>query len=129
MKTGQLHWNRRREARHHCDFKTITWFRNGTHRTRRGWLNDQSWSGLSFIVPAQARPSVGDEIELAAQTRGDRTACRVVRITPAEDHRTIVGCEKDIPGQILLERKPKRRVVQNVRTPKFRTEKQAFATA
>ncbi len=121
MKTSRLHWNRRREARHDCDYKTISWIRSGARRIHRGWLNDQSWSGLSFVVPVEAGPSVGDEIELSAKSRGEKTPCKVVRITPVEENRSIVGCKKEVPGQALRERKPKRRAVKKLRASLSRT--------
>jgi hypothetical protein len=127
MKSRKLKWNRRREPRQHCDYKSVAWSKEGKKSVNRGWLNDQSWSGLSFYVPSCTRPTVGDEIELMTRPHGDKTCCRVVRLAETEDERTLIGCQKDVPGAVVTPREPKRRIIENVRVPKGQYRKQNFS--
>ena len=118
MSPRKLYWNRRREQRHRCDFRSIKWIKQGNNNMSRGWLNDQSWSGLSFITASPHRPQIGEDIELSTKSHGDRTCCRVVRVEELEDDRAVIGCQKDVPGNVILQDRPKRKIIENVRVPK-----------
>ncbi len=121
MKSSKLHWNRRREARHRCDYKSIVWARQGKMNSSRGWLNDQSWSGLSFVTLNRITPRTGEELEIAVGPYSDKTPCRVVRVEQTHNGRKLVGCEKDVPGGIFTQNRPKKRNIQNVRVPRDRS--------
>jgi hypothetical protein len=66
------------------------------HPKSRGWMNDVSASGMSFVTNVRNRPKVGDEVEVIHAADGDTLVCRVVRIQFLESALARVGCQISI---------------------------------
>ena len=118
MATRKLKLNRRKEGRHLCPYNGITWRREGEDKQSRGWLNDISNGGLSFVPDRKSRPRIGDDLELNINSQGEQLQCKVVRIERLEGNKLLVGCEKDTPGKVINPRSPKQRAITRMRSQK-----------
>ncbi len=84
--------NRRHEPRHYLPRTPIAWRKHGTEPWHRGWLHDVSASGASLLVPTEALPQTGHEIDLRRRYRGEILLCRVARTQICEDGQGLVAC-------------------------------------
>ncbi len=89
--------NRRVESRYFFDSGTpIAWRPDHPGRRRcKGWLNDVSDSGLSFITQKSRKPRIGDTVCVHDRRGGPPQLCRVVRTIPRAEGLVLVGCAKD----------------------------------
>lgn len=90
----KLIWNRRTNERVHCCGERLAWKSERSRRTRKGWLNDVSAEGVSFLIENSRAPSEGETVEVRTDRRGEPLSCRVVRITPEGSDLALVACER-----------------------------------
>jgi len=90
-----LIWERREEARVHCCGERLLWKGERGKRSRKGWLNDVSASGVSFLIEQRRIPNAGESVEIRTGSRSVPTAYRVVRITPEGSDLALVACERE----------------------------------
>lgn len=97
MAGSRLYENRRRESRYYFDSGTpIAWRPDRPGRRRaKGWLNDVSDSGLSFLAAQQRRPKIGETVCVHDHRGGPPLLCRVVRLTGGPGEWVVVGCARD----------------------------------
>jgi hypothetical protein len=79
------------------------WRKRSSDVLHRGWLNDESDSGVSFVTGTAAQPSLGEEVEIVGLDRLPRRH-RVVRIAPCGDRGCVIACrartdERPPPGE------------------------------
>ncbi len=90
---------RRREPRADSD-RTIRWKRPGRIEDQKGWMLDESSSGLGFMVGTPSAPRVGDRLHIrhrdGREWVGIERPVRVARVTllPGDDL-AVVGCRLD----------------------------------
>ena len=90
---------RRREPRAETDH-TIRWKRPGRIEDQKGWMLDESSSGLGFLVAARSAPRVGDRLHIRRRDGRDWVSIErhvsVARVTlmPGDDL-AVIGCRLD----------------------------------
>lgn len=84
--------HRRREHRQYFPRPPVAWKTKGAGAWRTGWLNDLSASGAAMLVPMDAAPKAGQEVELCPDRQTGTLPCRVVRTEAREDDRDLVAC-------------------------------------
>lgn len=67
------------------------WRKRSSDVLHRGWLNDESDSGVSFVTGTAAQPSLGEKVEIVGLDRLPRRH-RVVRIAPCGDRACVIAC-------------------------------------
>ncbi len=92
--TSNLIWERRHDTRVHCCGERVAWKSERSRRSRKGWLNDVSRLGVSFLIESRRSPSEGETLELRTDKRSEPIAYRVVRVTPEGEDLALVGCER-----------------------------------
>jgi hypothetical protein len=114
-------WNRRAEARHYCFGHRLAWRKDaGEYRRRKGWMNDVSPSGMSFLVEAGRQPHVGDAIEVSQPESGGRLY-HVVRVHPLEGKLALIGCRRDPGSRATLAGNPDRSSDKRAKSMPLRT--------
>lgn len=89
--------DRRRELRQDSD-DVIRWKRPGKLEDQRAWSIDLSSSGMGFMTPHDAAPSVGDMLHLHRQIGNTwekiERPVRVARVSSSSNPEVVtVGCE------------------------------------
>jgi hypothetical protein len=90
----RLIWNRRSNDRVHCCGERLAWRSERSRRSRKGWLNDVSAEGVSFLIEQRRTPSEGETVEVRTDRRAEPISCRVVRITPQGLDLALVACRR-----------------------------------
>jgi|GEM_PF-6795111 len=90
-----LIWNRRSHDRVHCCGERVSWKSDRSRKNRRGWLNDVSTQGVSFLIEQRREPTEGDAVEIRTDRRSEPIVCKVVRVTPEGVDLALVACERE----------------------------------
>ncbi len=90
----QLIWNRRGSERVRCCGERLMWKSENARRNRRGWLNDVSEKGVSFLIEQRRKPNEGETVEVRTDKHGDPMSCRVIRVTTEGADLALVACER-----------------------------------
>jgi len=90
----QLIWNRRGSERVRCCGERLLWKGENARRNRRGWLNDVSAQGVSFLIEQRRKPVEGETVEVRTDKHGDPMSYRVIRVTPEGVDLALVACER-----------------------------------
>ncbi len=93
--TENLIWNRRVNERVRCCGERLLWKGENARRNRRGWLNDVSAQGVSFLIEQRRKPSEGETVEVRTDKHGDPMSYRVTRVTPEGMDLALVACERE----------------------------------
>lgn len=86
------HDERRVSFRVHCCGERLAWKPEQTRRSRKGWLNDVSPEGVSFLIEQRRAPNAGDTVEVRTDPQRQPMRCTVVRITQEGDDLALVAC-------------------------------------
>jgi len=92
--TSNLIWERRDSARVHCCGERLLWKPEQGRRARKGWLNDVSRRGVSFLIELRRSPSAGETVEVRTDKRSEPITYTVVRVTPEGEDLALVACER-----------------------------------
>ena len=90
----QLIWDRRGSERVRCCGERLLWKGENARRNRRGWLNDVSAQGVSFLIEQRRKPNEGETVEVRTDKYGDPMSCRVTRVTTEGADLALVACER-----------------------------------
>ena len=77
-----------------CCGEPLAWKPEHGRRSRKGWLNDYSSQGVSFLIEQRRKPSEGETVEVRTDRRGEPIAFTVVRVTPEGSDLALVACER-----------------------------------
>ena len=91
-----LIWNRRTDDRAPCCGERLVWKLERSRRSRRGWLNDVSSHGVSFLIEQRRTPREGETVEVRTDRRSEPISCKVVRVTLAGSDLALVACERAV---------------------------------
>jgi len=92
--TIERFWDRRESLRARCCGERLRWRAEGARRAQRGWLNDVSISGLSFLIERDREPHAGEIVEVITDPRADAIECTVIRVTGEGSDLSLVACER-----------------------------------
>lgn len=91
----QLTLERRACERVRCCGERLLWKGETTRRSRRGWLNDVSPEGVSFLIEQRRKLSEGETVEVRTDKHGDPMSCKVVRVTRESPELMLVACVRE----------------------------------
>jgi len=95
MTFARIAWNRRNEGRINGCGERLCWRPIDGRRRRRGWLNDLSTNGVSFLAETSRSPQEGQAIEIASDARHPGDVYDVVRVTAEDDAALVlVACHR-----------------------------------
>lgn len=86
-------WNRRRENRRDCTGELIQWSRHEDEQVQRGWLNNQSSSGLSFMSEYGDLPRKGEAIDIESDNER-KVKWTVTRTRPLNQRLALIACAR-----------------------------------
>ncbi|MCB9837891.1 MAG: PilZ domain-containing protein [Phycisphaeraceae bacterium] len=94
-------WERREHPRVNCCGERLRWKIESARRTRKGWLNDVSTNGMSFLIEQRRAPGAGETLEVRNGQRSEPLRFRVVRTAPEGSDLALVACERtDAPATL-----------------------------
>lgn len=88
-------FDRRTTERVRCCGERLVWKTERSRRSRKGWLNDISKLGVSFLIEQRRSPSEGESLEVRTDRRGEPMLFTVKRITPEGADLALVACERE----------------------------------
>lgn len=113
MSKKNMKWERRKEQRKQCDYKHIFYSVAENGRKGVGWLNDQSLSGISFVTLSRQHLNWGQDLKICFPGTERLLSCKIVRISKLDKSRYVIGCKKEVPGEVILPGKPRRKIVES----------------
>lgn len=93
-------WNRRTSMRVPCCGERLEWKPEGRRRARRGWLNDVSDGGVSFLTEQKRTPCAGQTVEVSTDRNGEPMLCEVVRVIPEGEDLALVACRRSVASAV-----------------------------
>jgi hypothetical protein len=87
--------DRRANERVRCCGERLMWKSEQSRRNRKGWLNDISTQGVSFLIDQRRTPSEGESLEVRTDKRGEPMIFTVKRVTPEGDDLALVACVRE----------------------------------
>ncbi len=112
MHEARASHNRRRESRYYAERGAlVAWRQDGRGaRRRKGWLNEISDSGMSFLVNTPREPHRGEDLMVDRKRGGGFMLFHVVHTTALEGGLSLVGCRLDMSEPCSLNRRSRPRL-------------------
>lgn len=86
---------RRANDRVRCCGERLVWKRERSRRNMKGWLNDISLKGVSFLIEQRRTPSEGETVEVRTDRRSEPMSFTVMRVSPEGADLALVACERE----------------------------------
>jgi hypothetical protein len=94
--------DRRADERVRCCGERMVWKREQSRRNRKGWLNDVSVRGVSFLIDQRRQPCAGEMVEVRTDRHSDPLSFTVKRVTPEGEDLALVACERALVEALAM---------------------------